>query len=112
AMFEKASVDMIVLRKGVAQRVASNLDESLQGELEAIPGVASVEPMLVNLVAFEDAGLPAVQIFACPPGAALTRGFRFRSGRPVRDDDTRAVVLGHLLADLVQKKVGDTLEIE
>jgi putative ABC transport system permease protein len=112
AMFEKASVDIIVLRKGVAQRVASNLNESLRSELEAIPGVASVEPMLVNIVAFEDSGLPAVQIFACPPGAALTRGFRFRSGRPVRDDDARTIVLGHLLADLLQRKVGDTIEVE
>lgn len=112
AMFEKASVDIIVLRKGTAQRIASNLDESLQAELARLPGVETIEPMLVNLVSFEDAGLPVVQIFGCSPQSSLTRGFRFRSGQLMQSDDAPGIVIGYVLADILQKKVGDTVEVE
>jgi putative ABC transport system permease protein len=112
SMFDKARVDILVLHKGRAQKIASSLDETIKDELASIPDVTAVEPMLVDLVSFDEVGLPVVQIFGCTAECGLTRDFRFRSGRPVRDDDTRTIVLGHLLADALQKKVGDSVEVE
>jgi putative ABC transport system permease protein len=111
ALFEKANVDLLVIRKNVAQRSTSSLDQSIREELATLPGVQTVEPILLDLVSFEDAGLPAVQIYGATASSQMVQRFKVR-GDAVKDDDKNTIMLGYLLADLLHKKIGDTLDVE
>src|SRR5262245_38573039 len=52
-LYEARSVDLVVIRAGITQRIASNLDEALGERMRKIPGVRAVEPSLIDLLTFE-----------------------------------------------------------
>lgn len=110
-LLEGRGIDLIVIRAGSTQRVASTLDESLAPRIAALDNVAQVSATLVDIVSFHQRDLFGITIQGWPPDSFLFRDIRIVQGRLPQEQDQRAVILGRLLADNLGKRVGDTLEV-
>jgi putative ABC transport system permease protein len=111
-LLETRGVDLVVTRAGVAQRVASTLNMSLKGRILGLHGVKAVEPMLVDVVSFEESNLVAVYVMGWDVHGGLYDQLHFVSGRRPLPDDTRPASLGIALAQALNKHVGDRVTIE
>lgn len=110
-IYRRRNVDLVVLRAGSLQRYGSRLDGALGESIARIPGVASVSPVLVDVVSFDDNdlfGVPVqgIRIGARPPGdARMIDGDWLAGGQP------RRIVVGKILARQLGQTVGGTLEL-
>jgi putative ABC transport system permease protein len=105
-------VDMVVLRSGVSERLTSNLDESIADRLAALPGVRAVNPSLTDLVSFGDGSLIGIPMHGWPTDRFALESLHVVAGRRVTDRDRATVMMGQGLAEGLNKKVGDEVEIE
>lgn len=110
-MYTDAGIDLVVLRAGAAERLASTLDERLAARIARLPGVTLVVPSLLDVVSFDSAGLVSVPIRAVPPGSPVVSQFRLQSGRHLEPGDRRTAVLGRSLAAQLAKRVGDSVRL-
>jgi putative ABC transport system permease protein len=111
-MYESRDVDLIVVRTGVSQRVASSLEESTAERIRQLDYVRELEPVLVDLVSFEEAHLIAVYVFGLRIDGTMQGFLKVKEGRTLRADDHRKALLGNVLAKNLNKGVGDKVEIE
>jgi putative ABC transport system permease protein len=111
-LLEARGVDLVVTRAGVAQRVAASLPAALRERLLKVPAVKTVEPMLVDVVSFEDQNLVAVYVLGWDVAGRMFDELRFVSGRKPRAGDLRPAVIGASLAETLGKTVGEHIKIE
>jgi putative ABC transport system permease protein len=111
-LLETRGVDLVVTRAGVAQRVAGTLPAPLKDRIMRVPGVKGVEPMLVDVVSFEERNLVAVYVMGWDVAGHMFDELRFTSGRKPRAGDVRPAVIGAGLAGTLGKNVGDRITIE
>jgi putative ABC transport system permease protein len=110
-LYKNAGVDLIVVRAGAKQRLTSTLEESLGEKIKKIPGVREVIPGLADVVSFEEFGLYGVLVQGWVPETKVFDHIKVVSGRALKRDDQKAVMLGTVLAKNLGKKVGDRLNI-
>lgn len=118
--FEQASlsayrdrgVDLVALRAGVTERLSSNLKESLQGRLAALPGVAAIAPVLSESVLLQDRGVVGAPLHGWPAGSFAFDSLHVTHGHAPVARDKHGVLLGSMLARTLHKKAGDMLTIE
>jgi putative ABC transport system permease protein len=110
-IYEAKGIDLVVVRAGVSDRLASNLDASIGDRLRKIAGVQAVAGSLMDVVSFEEANLVSVLVSGWEPGSILFRGIRILSGRALEPGDRRAAMLGRVLALNLGKKAGDPIRI-
>lgn len=110
-MYRKAGIDIVVLRAGAQERLSSTLQESLAQRIASLPGVAWAVASLVDVVTFEQAELYSVPLRGVPPDSPLVAEIPIAQGRTLRAGDSRAAVLGNILADQLHKHVGDTVRL-
>jgi putative ABC transport system permease protein len=112
-LYEAKSIDLVVVKAGVSDRLTSNLDASVGERLRKVPGVRAVAGSLMDVVSFEEANLVSVLCNGWEPGSLLFRGIRVLEGRSLEpaDRDRKVVMLGRVLALNLGKKVGDTVSI-
>jgi putative ABC transport system permease protein len=111
-LYRTRGVDLIVLRAGSTERLASSLPEKVGDEIRRIPGVRSVWPGLMDMVSFEKGQLIGVPLQGWSPGSPLFDDLHVVEGRLLRDGDRHAVMLGAVLAKNLGKLAGERLEIE
>ena len=111
SLYKNVGIDMIVVRAGAKQRLTSTLDQSLGDQIKAIPGVREVIPGLADVVSFEEFGLYGVLVQGWVPETKAFEHVQVLSGRALKRDDRKAVMLGSVLAKNLDKKVGDPLHI-
>ena len=80
------------------------------GRITPLPHVAETCALLVDLISVETAEMMIVS--ARQWGGFSWKNLKVVEGRLPRDAAERAVVLGRTAADVLKKKVGDTLQIE
>lgn len=110
--FESHGVDLVVVRAGTVQRVASSMNEDLAGRLAEMPGVAHVIPALTDVVSLGGEGLIGVPVHGWIPDSSIWDTVKITAGRRLESDESGSVVLGSLLAHNLGKGVGDEVEIE
>lgn len=110
-IYESKQIDLVVVRAGVSERLTSNLDEKVGDKLRRIKGVRSLAGSLIDVVSFEEANLVSVLVKGSEPGSVLFRGFRVLKGRALQEGDTKAAMLGRVLALNLKKNVGDTVDV-
>src|SRR3954449_12077808 len=59
-IYETKGIDLVVVKAGVGDRLTSNLAETLESKIAAVPGVQKVVGSLTDVVSFEDANLVSV----------------------------------------------------
>jgi len=111
-LYQSAGVDMVVVRSGGGrQRMNSNLDETLGAKIAKVPGVREVLSGLVDTVSFDDLGPKPIPLQGWEPESAVFNHLTILQGRSLRKGDTRAILLGSILARDLEKNVGDTVEV-
>jgi putative ABC transport system permease protein len=110
-IYETKGIDLVVVKAGVGDRLTSNLDENLEAKLRAVPGVKDVVGSLTDVVSFDEANLSSVLVNGWKPGSLLFRGIHVLGGRAIRPGDSRAAMLGRVLALNLKKKVGDEVDV-
>jgi putative ABC transport system permease protein len=85
-------------------------DSSLQGRIAQLPHVASTTSVLMQMLSIEDA--PMMMVSGREWGGFTWDKLKLVDGRMPRDATEKAVVLGRLAAEILKKKVGDTVQIE
>ncbi len=111
-IYLRRGVDLVVLRAGIAERLTSNLDERIGDRLHRLPGVQGVTPVLLDIVSFEQTSFIGVPIQGWPVDSFMFDALKVVTGRRLQAGDDHAVMLGARLAGNLDKKVGNTIEIE
>jgi putative ABC transport system permease protein len=109
--YRRHGVDLMVVRIGTAQRGGGSLEAKLAGRLLELPGVADVTPSLTDVVSLGK-GVMGVPVHGWPAGSRVLAGLSISKGRSLESGDQGHVLLGGILAHNLNKRVGDTLEIE
>jgi putative ABC transport system permease protein len=109
-IYETKGIDLVVVKAGV-DRLTSNLPESLEAKIAAVPGVQRVVGSLTDVVSFEDANLVSVLVNGWKPGSLLFKGLRIIDGRAFGENDQRPAMLGRILAMNLKKKPGDAIQV-
>jgi putative ABC transport system permease protein len=110
--FQDRNVDMIVMRAGVAQRLNSSLKQSIGDQLAQLPHVKSISASLRDMVSFGGTNFIGVPINGWSAGSQAFNQLHVIAGRQLKPDDAKQVLLGKVLANNLNKRVGTTLEIE
>jgi len=111
SLFEGQNTDIVVSRARSADRMTSELDESLRPKIAAVSGVETVEPVLYDTVALAELPTVPVVLQGMSPDNQSLRKQRVISGVSLKNGDHRKVMLGQMLATNLDKKTGDTIEI-
>ncbi len=110
-LYRGSGIGLIVVRAGSRQRMTSTLDERLGDQIRALPGVRDGFGGLIDTVSFNELGLYGVLVQGWMPQTMAFDHLRLISGRALRRDDGKAVMLGTVLAKNLGKGVGDTLSL-
>jgi putative ABC transport system permease protein len=105
-------IDLVVLKSGRAEQVYATVPEKLGGQIQALPNIAHVCPILFDVVTFEDSDLVGVFIQAWYADSPLFGHVKILAGRKFTTADDHAMMLGKLLAENLGKKVGDDVVID
>ena len=110
-LYDSYQVDLMVTRTGSQRKLTSTLDETLNDQIDAIPGVSETIPGLIDIVSFPDLDLFVVPVSGLVPGKRAMKAFNIQDGETIQDSEEPNVILGSILAGTLGKKVGDTLEV-
>ena len=105
-LYSSAGTDLAVVQKTFMN---TTVDQSVGTKLSALPEVAVAEPMLLNMM--DVTSDVNALVYGWPDDAYEFAPLQFTEGRQFHGDGPE-VVLGGLLAESLNKKAGDTLEIE
>jgi len=111
AIYESRGVDLVVVRAGGVQRLGSVLDETLGEKIRRLPGVGKVSPALAEVVSFEKLDIFGVLVRVLPLERFLLDDIRIVAGRRLQPGDTRAVMLGTVIAKNLETGVGQQVEV-
>lgn len=109
--YQGVDIDMVVVRSGSQRRLTSTLDESLSSKIATLPGVKEAVGGLADVVSFPDVNLFVVPVSGLPTDTSVFDHFRVLEGERIGDPAKPSVMLGVTLADTLQKKVGETVEV-
>lgn len=101
--------DIVVSNMGGAM-VPKPFDMQVRDRIAALPKVAAADMLMVELMSVEDASM--IMVSAREWGGFTWENLKVVSGRLPNDAQEQAVVLGQTAAEVLNKKVGDTLQIE
>jgi len=110
-LYKGVGIDLVVVRAGARQRLNSTLDQAMGDKIARIPSVRDVIPGLADVISFEDAGLYGVLVQGWVPESVIFNHTTVLSGRTLKRDDSKAVMLGSILAKNLGKQVGDELKL-
>ena len=99
--------DLLVIQANAFDPLFSSLDEEDARRIEAIPGVASVEPGIYAWIATED--MPFFLIFGYEPGSQAASHYRIVEGKPVTG--AKQIAIGRRAAESLKKEVDDTVRL-
>lgn len=111
-VFEGRGVDLIVVEGGITEQLTSSLDQKLADRVRQQPGVKDLACMLLEVLAFEKENLVGVMVQGWAADSFLFRDLRLAQGRTLSAGDRRCALVGSILARNMNKKLGDTVEID
>jgi putative ABC transport system permease protein len=113
ANFERRGIDLVVVSSGIPDQLRSNLDEDIGTQIERLAGVRRVSSGLLELVDIQrgDSNI-SILVNGWRPGGAQLDDLEIVSGRAIRPEDSRAIMLGVNLAEILRKGVGDAVTMQ
>jgi len=102
-------IDVVVSNMG-GGFMPKAFDASLQSRIARLRRVAATTSVLMEMQSIEDA--PMMMVSGREWGGFTWEKLNLISGRMPRDGKEHAVVLGRMAAEVLKKKVGDTVQIE
>ena len=102
-------IDLVVSNMG-GGFMPKVFDASIEKQIAKLPRVAKTTAVLMQMLSVEDA--PMVMVSGREWGGFTWDKLKVLEGRLPKDGKEPAVVLGRLAAEVLKKKVGDTVQIE
>ena len=99
----------VLQRSDAAAGIFSSIDQSLKAKLAEIPGIRTVTGTLVYVVTMDDR--PWLGIFGQEPGAYVLDHLNVIEGRMI-SPGRKELIMGKLLSESLNRKVGDEVDIE
>ncbi len=111
-LYAKRGVDLVVQRVGSSTELNNGLPASMADQIRALPGVASVNGGLMDVISFPDHDIPNVIINGWAADSPLFDELTIRpGGRLLKSDDHHKVLVGSVLAGNLNVKVGDKIAL-
>jgi putative ABC transport system permease protein len=102
--------DMIVTKVTSQSPIPAPFAQERVGDLMALPHVVQASGLLTDLISIEDA--PTVLVFGWESNAFLWDHLKLVNGRWPANDKEKVVVLGSVAADMMNKTIGSSVQIE
>lgn len=112
AYYDDRGIDLVVVRAGVAERMTSSLNAQSVARLRTLKNVERVDGGLTEMVSLGDGGLIGVPLRGVNPTGFVVESIRLVSGRKLKANDHRVLLLGSGLSQLLQKELGDWVDVE
>ncbi len=110
-IYQGHGVDLVVSRKGAADRLSSEMAESAAGAIRQLDAVRLAAGLLLETVSLEEAGVYGVPTLGVDADSWLLRDYRIQQGRNLRPADQKAVLLGIQLALRLEQHVGGRITL-
>ena len=110
--YSDRGVDIVVVRAGVANRLTSSLRSDLANRLKTVPGVDDVDGSLTEMVSVGKAILIGIPLRGLIPGGFTIETLPIDQGRSLQPQDHGVVIIGNGIAATLDKKPGDSLDVE
>jgi putative ABC transport system permease protein len=111
-VYQSRDLDIVVQRAGSgAEAQNRGLPESLENEIAQVEGVRMVMSGLVDFIDFDKNGLVKGTINGWKSDCPFFETLKITSGQKLTAKDKYPIMLGHILAANLGKKVGDTLTL-
>ena len=110
-LYGEVGIDLLVIKGRVGRQLESGIPESMCDRIQAIDGVVEVIPGLNDVISFPDQDLYMVVVNGFVPETKVFEHLKLQDGRHLKKDDSRKIMLGKILAQNLQKKVGDKVEV-
>jgi putative ABC transport system permease protein len=111
SLYDRRGADLVVQRRSGAVQLSKGIPLELGDQMREMSQTEEVIAGLMDMVAFEDAGLFMVIVNGWEPDCPVLARVTLNAGRRLQAGDRRQVMLGRILAENLQKSVGDTVEI-
>jgi putative ABC transport system permease protein len=111
SLYDRRGADLVVQRRNGAVQLSKGIPLALGEQIRGLAETEEVIAGLMDMVAFEDAGLFMVIVNGWEPDCPVLDRVTLTKGRRLQVGDRRQVMLGRILAENLQKSVGDTIEI-
>ena len=110
-VYSAHGIDIVVSRQGSADRLSSSVDLDFAQRIEALPAVDRAAGVLLETLSFEDQGVYGVPSMGIAPDSWLLKDYRLRAGESLPADEPQTLLLGVHLADRMQLKPGDSVNL-
>lgn len=111
--FQNRDVAIVVMQSGVLDQLNSDIQETATPLLLGIPGVRDLGPGLVDLVEYNDEYQTlSVLIQGWDLGGFQQDSLQILEGRKLAPGDHRKALIGKRLAEVLQKRLGDQIEVQ
>jgi len=111
-LYDQRGVDLVVQRVGSSTELNNGLPAAMADQIHEVPGVASVNGGLMDVVSFPDHDIPNVIANGWAPGSPLYDELKIQpGGRLLKPEDHHKVLVGSVLAGNLNVKVGDKIPL-
>src|SRR5262245_12838561 len=110
-LYANAEVDILVLRAGAGEKGKMTLSEDMKKDLRQITGVKHVLPALMDMHDLADLGVDQALVNGFAPKSAIFNHMETLKGKELEPDDTYEIIIGPILANNINKTVGDKLRL-
>lgn len=112
AFYSARDVDIVVVRASVSNRLTSNLRADLATRLKRIPGVDNVDASLTEMVSVGKAIIIGIPLRGLSAEGFTMQELQIKGGNPLQRGDRGKVLMGEGIAAALEKRLGDSVEIE
>lgn len=109
AVYEGHGIDLVVSRRGAADRLSSAMDETFVQRIGQIEGVADASGFLLETLSFEEKGIYGVPTIGLDPRSRFLEDYRILEGKGLPLDQEKVALLGDQLALRLESKPGEKL---
>lgn len=108
-VYAEHGVDIVVSRKGAADRISSAMDESFVEKFRQLPGIKHVSGFLLETMSLEEIGAYGLPVMGVDPASPMLDDYRIVEGRKFQPGDERVALVGTQLVPRLVEKAGEKI---
>ena len=108
-VYQAHGVDLIVSRKGAADRLSSAMDERLAERIHRIDGIEDASGFLLETMSLEEEAIYGLPTIGIRSNSRMLRDYTIHVGSNLQPGDEKVVLLGCQLASRLERKIGETI---
>ncbi|HVF70388.1 MAG TPA: FtsX-like permease family protein [Chthoniobacterales bacterium] len=109
-VYKARGTDLVITKTIARSTMPGPFPATLKSEIQKLPHVREVGGLLSDVFSVEDS--PTVLVIGWEPKTSLWKHVTLGSGRWPDDSSTDTVAIGSLSAEMLNKKLGDKIQIE